>query len=270
MGGQSDFRMNESGGLLRVFTTEYSQDVTDGLDHRLFVLRQKADEPALEIVGRLPSDARPAEIGKPGEDLYGVRFAGDRAYAVTFQRVDPLYVIDLSAPADPRIGGELLLPGFSDFLHPVTENLLLGLGSDGARFKLELYDTSELQLPQSRGVITLGDTTSQSPALHDRHAFAYLAAADSDRLAVPATIQSIQPDQTRLSITSLHQFEIAGKQSAASAMLLGAGEVSPPPPPTDATGVSRAFIDGSAVYYVENGRVWGSYWATPAQFNGPF
>ena len=78
--------MNESDDLLRVMTTQWTSDPVDFADHLLFVLREKQGEHALEIVGRLPNDARPEEIGKPNENLYGVRFVGDRAYAVTFQR----------------------------------------------------------------------------------------------------------------------------------------------------------------------------------------
>ncbi len=158
-----------------------------------------------------------------------MRFVGDRAYAVTFQRSDPLYVIDLSTPADPRIAGQLLLPGWSEFLHPVTDDLLLGLGTDGSRVKLELFDTSVLEQPQSRGLITLGEVTSSSQALYDRHAFTYLAGPEADRLAVPASVSAPSPieGQGFTWSSSLHQFEILGKQSASSALLQEAGAVSP-------------------------------------------
>lgn len=269
-GGQQDFRMSESDGLLRVFTTQWTGDPSDFVDHRLFVLRQKPGAPTLEIMGRLPNDAHPEEIGKPNEDLFAVRFVGDRAYAVTFQRVDPLYAIDLSAPADPRIAGQLLLPGVSDFLHPVTDELLLGLGRDAAHFKLELYDTSELARPQSRGAITLGGTGSDSQALRDRHAFAYLAGAAADRLAVPADIFTGQPSIGFGVTTALYQFEIVGKQAASSALLIESGTVAPPSPALPAAFANRAFINGDTVYYVRDGRVWGTFWATPTQVNGPF
>jgi hypothetical protein len=267
-GGQLDFRMNESAGLLRVMTTEQTGDTADFADHRLFVLRQKPAGLALEIIGRLPNDARPEEIGKPNESLFGVRFDGDRAYAVTFQRIDPLYVIDLSTPADPRIAGQLLLPGVSEFLHPVTENLLLGLGTDANHFKLELFDTSVLEHPQSRGAITLGGIHSDSAARYDRHAFTYLAGENSDRLAVPTVIYTEQPGVGLGYVTSLHQFEILGKQSPSSASLREAGAVSPPAETLH--GLNRAFIHGDAVYYVRDGGVWGTFWSTPSQVNGPF
>ena len=270
-GGQSDFRMNESDDLLRVMTTQWTNDPADLADHRLFVLGKKSGEPALEILGRLPNDARPEEIGKPNENLYGVRFVGARAYAVTFQRTDPLYVIDLSTPADPSIAGQLLLPGWSEFLHPVTDDLLLGLGTDGSRVKLELFDTSVLEQPQSRGLITLGEVTSNSQALYDRHAFTYLAGPEADRLAIPASVSAPSPieGQGFTWSSSLHQFEILGKQSASSALLREAGAVSPDQAELYAS-VSRAFIHGDAVYYVRDSRIYGTFWATPSQVNGPF
>lgn len=260
-GGQQDFRMSVSGELLRVMVTEYVDDPADSFDHHLYVLRPKANERALEIIGKLPSDAHPEEIGKPNENLFGVRFDGERAYAVTFRRIDPLYVIDLANPADPRIAGQLTLPGVSEFLHPVSRDLLLGLGMESNRVKLELYDTSVLESPQSRGSMAIGEQSSYSMALHDRHAFTYLAGDGSDRLAVPAILTSR---------SELHQFEVQGKQTPASASLVDAGAVSPTEPAGSVPVPDRAFISGDAVYYVREGKVWGSFWATPSQVNGPY
>jgi hypothetical protein len=267
-GGQQDFRMNESAGLLRVMTTQETRDAADVVDHQLFVLRQKPAERALEIIGRLPNDARPEEIGKPGESLFAVRFDGDRAYAVTFRRIDPLYVIDLSSPTDPRIAGQLLLPGVSEFLHPISNDLLLGLGTEANHFKIELFDTSVLEHPQSRGAITLGGIHSDSPARYDRHAFTYLAGENSDRVAVPGIVYTGQPGVGFGYETSLRQFEIIGKQSASSASLQEAGAVSPPVAPV--SGSDRSFIHGDTVYYVRDGNVWATFWSTPSQLNGPF
>ncbi|HEX6724326.1 MAG TPA: beta-propeller domain-containing protein, partial [Gaiella sp.] len=68
-------------------------------------------------------------LGK-GERVYAVRFIGDTGYVVTFRQVDPLYVLDLSAPSRPRVRGELKLLGYSAYLHPVGDGLLLGIGQD--------------------------------------------------------------------------------------------------------------------------------------------
>ena len=106
----------------------------------------EANAPELEVLGHLGDDPE-ARIGKPNEDLYGVRFMGDRAYMVTFERIDPLYVIDLSDPSQPasywRARGAWLLR----FLHEVSDDLLFGLGSSDRFFpKLELYNTSDVSL----------------------------------------------------------------------------------------------------------------------------
>jgi len=268
--GQADFRLSESGDVLRVMTSLSTDDPADIIDHQLFVLRKKAGERALEIVGRLPNDTRPEEIGKPNEALFAVRFAGNRAYAVTFQRTDPLYVIDLANPADPFIGGQLQLPGFSELLHPVTQDLLLGLGTETSRFKLELFDTSVLGQPQSRGAITLGNVTSSSTVTWDHHAFTYLPGTDSDRFAVPAAISTPDPVQGYAWTSALHQFEILGKQSAAGASLQETGVVSPVNPADSIASVQRSFISGDTVYYIRDGHVYGSFWSSPSQVNGPF
>ena len=133
-GGQADFRMSESAGDLRLLASQFDWTSDDFVDHQLYVLRESATLPELEIVSTLPNNSRPEEIGKPNEALFGVRFLGDTAYAVTFERIDPLYAIDLSDPADPFIAGELEVAGFSEFLHPVSDDLLLGLGRGGGRW----------------------------------------------------------------------------------------------------------------------------------------
>ena len=84
---------------------------------------------------RRPAGRRLREVGRVGglgggEQIYAVRFIGDTGYVVTFRQVDPLYTLDLSDPAEPRVVGELKIPGYSAYLHPVGEGLLLGIGQD--------------------------------------------------------------------------------------------------------------------------------------------
>ncbi len=271
-GGNADFRMNERNGLLRVMTTEGTADPADSVDHQLFVLRENASAHALEVAAHLPNDAHPQEIGKPNEALYGVRFVGDRAYAVTFRRIDPLYVIDLAAPTDPRIAGELQIPGTSDLLHPVTQNLLLGIGSDANRVKLELFDVSVPGAPQSRGALYADGVFSYTEVAYEHHAFTYLPETDSDRIAIPVTSTYptfAPPLQLQ---TALFQYEILGKRTAGSASLQAAGSVMPQVdgPRHFAAYFNRAFIDGDTVYYVRDGQVWSTSWHTPSQVRGPF
>ncbi len=271
--GQRDFRISEHQGLLRVMTTEYPEDSSDNRDHRLFVLRERAGEKALEIVSQLPNERHPDEIGKPGEELYGVRFLGDRAFAVTFRTIDPLYVFDLADPANPRIAAEMDLPGFSDFLHPVTDALLLGLGtSSSGALKLELFDVSSLEQPLSRGVITLGGPWSSSEALADRHAFTYLPdVAGVDRFAIPAVLTH-EADSTQYPQAGLYLFEISAKQTPASATLQRAGAIIPRPSGQSLpiSFQNRSFIHGDTVFFVSAGEVWSAQWRTPDLVNGPY
>src|SRR5690606_18198597 len=92
----------------------------------------------LDVVGRTP------RFGLPGETLHGIRFVGATAYAVTFLQTDPFYVIDLADPSDPRVVGEVKLPGFSSYLHPVADGMVVGFGPDGESggVAAKLFDVS--------------------------------------------------------------------------------------------------------------------------------
>jgi hypothetical protein len=273
-GGQADFRMSELNGDLRVLASIFDWSNEDFVDHQLYILRESTSEPALEIVSTLPNSSRPQEIGKPNEALFGVRFLGDTAYAVTFEVIDPLYAIDISDPADPFIAGELEVAGFSDFLHPVNDDLLLGLGS-GANggVKLELFDVSNLAQPLSRGSITIGGPGTWSEAVYDRHAFTYQAndATGMDRFALPVDVYD---DGTGQGLGSaLHLFEIRDKSEPSLSTLNAVGVIDPaagdPNNPQWALR-SRAFIHDETVYYVRDEDVWAAFWHTPSIVDGPF
>src|SRR3972149_86630 len=128
---KKSFRMGEKDGDLRIVPSP-SETWDDSAQTMLTILKESdnAEEERLVEVSRLPNDVHPEPIGKPGERLYAARFLGDRAYLVTFRITDPLYVIDLKDPAAPRIAGELKINGYSDYIHPISENMLLGIGKD--------------------------------------------------------------------------------------------------------------------------------------------
>ncbi len=270
-GGQADFRMSEHGGNLRVLSSKFNPGNEDFVDHFLYVLRESATEPALDIVAQLPNAARPEPIGKPNEVLYGVRFLGNRAYAVTFLRIDPLYVIDLADPADPFIAGELEITGFSDFLHPVSDDLLLGLGiAQAGGVKLELFDVSDMTLPMSRGAVTLGGLGSWSEARWDRHAFTYQSDVDGiDRFTIPASVYD-ENNGTGSWEHSLRLFEIRDKATPAVASLVPVGSIVPPQKEPTWIERNRAFIHDDTVYFIQNETVWSAFWDTPTLVNGPF
>jgi hypothetical protein len=273
MGGQQDFRINEYQGMLRVMTTEFTDDPLDRQDHQLFVLRPKTNALALEVVSKLPNAAHPEEIGKRNEGLFGVRFIGDRAYAITFRQMDPMYVLDLAKPADPRIAGSLEIPGFSTFLHPVTENLLLGVGSDLTNAKVEYVRRHAHRAPAIAGQRRhrwLGLVLRSAVGA----ACVHLSPGGCGRpIALPASVYPAQsPGVYVPPQTSLYLFEILGKQNAGSAVLQAAGVVAPPPASESEIhdSSSRSFIHGDTVYYVRNGKVWSSPWFAPSQLQGPF
>ena len=162
--------------------------------------------------GLLKESARLTGLGKPGEDIYATRYVGDRLYLVTFRLTDPLYAIDLSDRSAPRILGELEIPGYSDYLHPLPDGRLLGIGKaaiaddsidpwrgDSGRgawyqgIKLSLFDVNDPTDIAELDTLTIGQRGTDSAALYDHHAFTYLP-ADGERLARIALPISLYDD----------------------------------------------------------------------------
>jgi hypothetical protein len=272
-GNQADFRLSEANGDLRVLTSQFSWGSDDFVDHMLYVLREATATPDLEVIASLPNAGRSQEIGKPNEALFGVRFLENKAYAVTFERIDPLYVIDLSDPTDPYIAGELNVPGVSEFLHPVTDELLLGVGRDAqGGVKLELFDASDITQPLSRGNMVIGGPGSDSEVFRDRHAFTYQPDVNGiDRFTIPVNTYAADGSYTFLG-SALYLFEIHDKTTPSLASM---NFVAPVEQPAVRTGPlwaerSRAFIHDDTVYYLRDETVWGLFWHSPYAINGPF
>jgi hypothetical protein len=145
--------------------------------------------------GKLEQIGQTAELA-PGETLQSARFLGTRGFIVTFRNVDPLFTLDLSDGRNPRVLGELKVPGFSTYLHPVDANTLLGIGTflpepdangriDGTqrRVQMSLFDVSDMRAPKQSANVLLGSIASSSAALYEHRAFTYLASAK--RVALP-------------------------------------------------------------------------------------
>lgn len=274
-GGQNDFRISEYNGYVRAVTTQYEGGTEDRIDHHLFILQESTSSLALDTVARLPNNNQPQEIGKPNEQLYGVRFFNDRAYAVTFEQIDPLYVIDLADPTQPRIAGELEVTGFSDFLHPVSADLLLGLGrSEIGGIKLELFNIADIANPLSLGSESLGGIGSYSEARYDRHAFTYQADVDGiDRFIIPADIYATDGTY-QLQESGLYFYEIHDKATPDLASLLSVGSLiarsSDPDQPWYSGSRNRSILHNDTVFYVRSEAVWATFWTAPTLVNGPF
>ena len=281
LNGDRDFRINEYEGHLRIVTTERTGDSSDSIDHRLSILKLNTQELEMELVATLPNKDRPEAIGKPNEDLYGVRFMGDTAYLVTFERIDPLYVLDLSTPTDPVIAGELMVTGFSDFLHPVSDQLLMGLGQDeNGLTKLELFNVENMSSPYSLGTVTLGiedglispDSLnwSYSEARYNRHAFTYQVISDTqDRFLVPATLSFYNEQSGYQDEDRLYLFEIKDKKTALTASINKVGYITAKRNERWYSSRNRGVIDGDAVYYINDSSVWSTLWSSPTQQEGP-
>lgn len=168
----NQFSMDEHDGYFRCATTQWTYE---GQLNNLFVLDQVGSE--LRLVGSIDHFA-------PGERIYSARFMGDRGYIVTYVQVDPLFTLDLSDPSNPRIAGELKIPGFSDYLHPVDADHLLGLGkfvdanNRPTSVQLSLFDVSDIASPQRTAVYTVSDNDSWSDSIaqSNHHAFAWFPA----------------------------------------------------------------------------------------------
>jgi inhibitor of cysteine peptidase len=121
------------------------------------------------------------------ESIQAARFVGDTLYLVTFRQIDPLFVIDLSNPTEPKVLGELTMPGFSSYLHPVDEDHVLGIGREGSRVKISLYDVSDQANPQEVSkYLTEENSYAYSSAQWDYKAV--LFSAEKNLLVIPVNI----------------------------------------------------------------------------------
>ncbi len=268
------FRMDEYEGSFRIVTTG-----NDGFGpiHRLSILQDNTSSDAMTLVAELPNETQTAAIGKPGEDIYAVRFVGDRGYIVTFERTDPLYVLDLSVANAPVIAGELEVPGFSSYLHPIGENHLLGIGRDADDegqlngTKVSLFDIRDISAPELVSSETFGERGSWTSVLNDLRSITFLSPnSDQVRFAVPISLNS---EPWVWQEDSLHLFEINGLDaSTVSLNFVGkiiAEESNESNTWPSYSSLDRSVLHDDAVYYSHNDEVWASFWSSPNAATGP-
>jgi uncharacterized secreted protein with C-terminal beta-propeller domain len=167
----NQFAMDEHDGLLRVASTTSPAWWGGGLESesRVTVLEEQDGE--LVEIGMVDG------LGK-GEQIYSVRFIGDAAYVVTFRQTDPLYTIDMADPTRPQVVGELKILGYSAYLHPVGDGLLLGIGQDATDSgqvkgtQVSVFDVADPADPRRIDQFTLSEGSS-SQVEYDHHAFLY-------------------------------------------------------------------------------------------------
>ncbi|MCA9374128.1 beta-propeller domain-containing protein [Candidatus Peregrinibacteria bacterium] len=194
----NQFSMDEYANNFRIATT--TDNWEDGASNNLYVLDQN-----MNLVGSLENIAK-------GESIFSVRFAGNRAYMVTFLRVDPLFVIGLEDPSNPKILGELKIPGFSNYLHPFDENHLIGFGKDVdpgdsevddddfvlwnqvQGLKIGLFDVTDVNNPKELYSEVIGDQGTDSQLLYNHKAL--LFDKEKELLAFPISVYEYQDESS--------------------------------------------------------------------------
>jgi uncharacterized secreted protein with C-terminal beta-propeller domain len=277
---KKSFRMGENGDFLNVVTS-VGDTWNESSSTRLTVLNGNDEGTILETVAIVDG------IGKPGEQLYAARFLGDKAYLVTFRLTDPFYVVDLSDQENPQITGELEIDGYSDYLHPVAENLILGIGKDaipddlssdfgGTRgawyqgLKLALFDVSDPTQPSEVDTVVIGKRGTHSALLADHHALSFLPATIDQpaRLAIPVDLHDTLPNYPGFdpdnpsawydyTHTGLYSFEIDANNLSQVGIVFGTE-----PSYNLAFGnyTDRSVLVDDAIFYIHQGEVIASGW----------
>jgi uncharacterized secreted protein with C-terminal beta-propeller domain len=137
----------------------------------------------LNVIGTLDNLAK-------GERIFSARFMGDRLYMVTFRQVDPFFVIDLSDARNPKVLGDLKIPGFSRYLHPYDETHIIGIGRDATEtgrqegLKISIFDVTDVENPKETAKFVTKDDYAQSSAEWEHKAF--LFDREKELLVIPA------------------------------------------------------------------------------------
>lgn len=171
----NQFSMGEYGDVFRIATTGWQYGT--GWVNTLYNLQESNG--SLAVAGELTG------LGKEGETIRSVRFVGDKGFVVTFLQTDPFYTLDLSDPANPGKVGELEIPGFSEYMHPVDENRILAIGRDADEegiiggLQVQLFDVSDFAAPSLADKIIIGERYTYSEIEENHKALAYRS---TDRL----------------------------------------------------------------------------------------
>ncbi|MCX8188516.1 MAG: beta-propeller domain-containing protein [Nitrososphaeria archaeon] len=189
----NQFSMDEYNGYFRIATTVgYSWFRGSSETNNVYTLDMN-----LKVVGKLENIAK-------GEKIYSVRFMGDKVYMVTFKKVDPFFVIDLSDASSPKILGWLKIPGYSDYLHPLDKEHIIGIGKETVEaeegdfawyqgIKISLFEVKNVSAPKEVSKYIIGERGTDSPILRDHHAL--LFDGEKGLMAFPVLLAIIDRSQ---------------------------------------------------------------------------
>lgn len=234
----NQFSMSEHQGTLRVASTDMPPWWGPGLDSESRVTTLQLRDGALARVGQVGG------MGK-GERIYAVRFLGTRGFVVTFRQTDPLYTLDLTDPANPVVRGELKIPGYSAYLHPIGDTLLLGVGQNATDrgqttgTQVSLFDVSDMANPTRLQQTTFPDSWSEAES--DHHAFLYWAPTG---LAV-IPVSGVSPDG-RVSL------EAAGFFVSRDAGITRVRRLAHPVDESGLSAIRRSAVVGDALYTISS------------------
>ena len=189
----NQFSMDEYNGHFRIATT------INDFNWRTFTEEPQSTN-SIYILNMNLNTVGTLENLAPGEQIYSTRFMGTRCYVVTFRNVDPLFVIDLSNPTAPTVLGQLKVTGYSGYLHPYDENLLIGIGKETIYdakedfawyqgIKISLFDVRDVSNPVEIAKYEIGDRGTDSPILYDHKSL--LFDREKNLLVIPVTVAEI-------------------------------------------------------------------------------
>ncbi len=213
----NQFSMDENNDYFRIATTKGEVWRTDEntSKNNLYVLDNN-----MNISGKIEDIA-------PGETIYSVRFMGNRAYMVTFRTVDPLFVMDLKDPKNPKILGKLKIPGYSNYLQPYDENHIIGFGKDAVEvaskdnngnvistnayylgMKIAIFDVTDVNNPIEEFKTTIGGRGTDSELLNNHRAL--LFSKEKNLLAFPVTVMETTNNSNTNSMPEYGKFTFQG------------------------------------------------------------
>lgn len=209
----NQFSMDEYNKNFRITTTS-GNTFDETSENNLYVLDEN-----LNTIGELTGLAK-------GEEIYSTRFMGDKCYVVTYKTVDPLFVIDLSDPNNPCVLGELKIPGYSSYLHPLGENYLIGFGEDSVEktykrydgtesvtaystgLKLAIFDVSDYNNPKEIDSVKIGGRGSSSELLYNHKSL--LFKEDEGLFAFPVRLYEEDAGTYENGVPKYGKFEFSG------------------------------------------------------------
>ncbi len=253
------FRMSEYNNQLRVISTSYSSDWSPF--HHLAILEEAQGSVArLKTISELPNSEDPSPIGKPNEEIYATRFFGNKAYVVTFERTDPLYILDLEDSLHPKIAGELEVPGFSTYLQLLDQDTLLGIGTINNTPQVSVFDVSDINNPSLADSMAWEGTGTTTAANYDYKAVTFLhdTESQSTRLVLPM----VKRDDWNFVSQGAQLLDINHKNMKISDNgFMGVLD-------NIKYGKERSVIHDNAVHYINGSNIWSADWNQPNSFTG--